>query len=65
MQLGGPRTAAALGGQAVTVSTHCHAQRIRDELTSLAATATPHRRVTEVADLCHTSTALPKLEANP
>ncbi|WP_195041190.1 hypothetical protein [Nocardia cyriacigeorgica] len=65
MQLGDPCTAAALGRQAVTDATHFHSQRIRDELTSLAAAATPHRRITEVADLCHTITALPKLEAIP
>jgi transcriptional regulator with XRE-family HTH domain len=65
MQLGDPRTAAALGMQAVTDATHFHSQRIRDELMSLAAATTPHRRITEVAELRHTITALPELEATP
>ncbi|MEU1981960.1 hypothetical protein [Nocardia sp. NPDC019395] len=62
MQLGDPRTAAALGMQAVTDAAHFHSQRIRDELRGLAAAATPHRRITEVAELRPTIAALPRLE---
>ncbi|WP_051407548.1 hypothetical protein [Nocardia sp. CNY236] len=65
MQLGDPRTATALGMQAVTDAAHFHSQRIRDELRGLAAAATPHRRITEAAELRHTIAALPKLEATP
>lgn len=65
MQLDDPRTAAALGMQAVTAAAPFHSQRIRDELRGLAAAATLHRRITEVAQLRHTITALPKLEAIP
>ncbi|WP_280398750.1 XRE family transcriptional regulator [Nocardia carnea] len=65
MQLGDPRTAAALGMQAVTDATHFHSQRIRDELMSLAAATTPHRRITEVAELRRTIAGLPELEATP
>lgn len=65
MQLGDPPTAAALGMQAVADAAHFHSQRIRDELRGLAAAATPHRRITEVAELRHTIADLPTLEATP
>lgn len=63
MQLGDPATAATLGMQAVTDAAHLQSQRIRDELWSLAAAAIPHRRTTEVAELCRAVAALPELEA--
>lgn len=63
MQLGDPRNAAGLGLQAVTDAARFHSQRIRDELMNLAAAATPHRRITEVAELRHAIAGLPDLEA--
>ncbi|VFA98138.1 XRE family transcriptional regulator [Nocardia cyriacigeorgica] len=65
MQLGEPRTAAAFGLEAVADATRFHSQRIRDELRGLAVTASPHRRITEVAELWHTIAALPEFEAIP
>jgi hypothetical protein len=51
MKIGEPREAAALGVEAATEATRFHSQRIHDELELLAAAATPHRRITEVAAL--------------
>ncbi|WP_324197306.1 XRE family transcriptional regulator [Nocardia cyriacigeorgica] len=62
MQLGEPRTAATLGMEAVADASKFHSQRIRDELRNLAAVATPHRRITGVAELRHAIALLPELE---
>ncbi|MFE3442878.1 hypothetical protein ACFXNW_07590 [Nocardia sp. NPDC059180] len=49
--------------EAVADATKFRSQRIRDELRNLATTATPHRRITDVAELRHAIAVQPELEA--
>ncbi|MFQ6327860.1 XRE family transcriptional regulator [Nocardia sp. CWNU-33] len=51
MQLDDPREAAAIGLQATQQATAFRSQRIQHELRTLAAVASPRRRMTEVAEL--------------
>ncbi|MGW0179912.1 XRE family transcriptional regulator [Nocardia sp. NPDC003345] len=59
MRMGDPRAAAAIGRQAVTDAVNLRSRRIHRELTGLAAAATPHRRIGEVADFRRSIAALP------
>lgn len=63
MRIGGPRMAASIGRQAITDAVNFRSRRIHRELAGLAAAATPHRRIGEVADLCRSIAALPDVEA--
>ncbi|WP_157228932.1 XRE family transcriptional regulator [Nocardia brevicatena] len=63
MRIGDPHEATVIGLQAATDSTRFRSRRLRDELHGLVGAATPHRRIREVAELCHVITSLPDVEA--